>query len=241
MATSPRGRRGVCALSLTCGDNWPGLITAAKARYGCRHAGLTSVLRSESRLHRGQRWSKHWQCLLPQHGPGRKHHRPIELADWQQVVVAAHPGDFARGLFHSDGCRVVNRVRRSFRSGSAGMSIRVTSSPMSQRTSSACAGRFLTNWGSAGDSRGTTLSRWLGGRRWRGSMSSSGQSTDSNARARLLRRLAEQICRPLPPPRACHVNLVGTPLEGHRDRRHRWTRVPLSRCSTRCGGSSGSG
>jgi hypothetical protein len=62
-------------------------------------------------------WSKHWECLLPQHGPGRKHNRPIELADWQQIIVAAHPGDFARGLFHSDGCRVVNRVRRSSPSG----------------------------------------------------------------------------------------------------------------------------
>ena len=26
--------------------------------------------------------------------------------------MASHPGDFARGLFHSDGCRLINRVRR---------------------------------------------------------------------------------------------------------------------------------
>ncbi|MFF3854844.1 transcriptional regulator [Micromonospora sp. NPDC002575] len=52
----------------------------------------------------------HWPCLLPQHGPGKKHERPIVLADWQRELVAARPGDFARGLFHSDGCRVTNRV-----------------------------------------------------------------------------------------------------------------------------------
>jgi len=27
--------------------------------------------------------------------------------------VTEHPGDFARGLFHSDGCRSINRVRRT--------------------------------------------------------------------------------------------------------------------------------
>jgi hypothetical protein len=56
--------------------------------------------------------SKHWPCLLPQHGPGRKHSRRIVLEDWQEAIVAVHPGDFARGLFDSDGCRVINRVSR---------------------------------------------------------------------------------------------------------------------------------
>ncbi|WP_328381823.1 hypothetical protein OHQ88_02795 [Micromonospora zamorensis] len=52
----------------------------------------------------------HWPCLLPQHGPGKKHERPIVLADWQRPILEIHPGDFLRGLFHSDGCRVANRV-----------------------------------------------------------------------------------------------------------------------------------
>ena len=56
--------------------------------------------------------SKHWPCLFPQHGPGRKHTRKIELADWQRDIVDRCPGDFARGLFHSDGYRGVNRVCR---------------------------------------------------------------------------------------------------------------------------------
>lgn len=55
---------------------------------------------------------KHWSCLFPQHGPGRKHERPIVLEDWQRTIVEAHPGPFLRGLFHSDGSRSRNWTRR---------------------------------------------------------------------------------------------------------------------------------
>ena len=55
---------------------------------------------------------KHWPCLFPQHGPGRKHERRIVLEDWQREVVTAHPAAFLRGLFHSDGCRVRNWASR---------------------------------------------------------------------------------------------------------------------------------
>jgi len=41
----------------------------------------------------------------------------IELEPWQEEIVAKHPGDFARGLFHSDGCRAMNRVRRPLKDG----------------------------------------------------------------------------------------------------------------------------
>ncbi len=51
---------------------------------------------------------KHWPCLFPQHGPGRKHERDLVLADWQWEIVERHPADFLRGLFHSDGCRANN-------------------------------------------------------------------------------------------------------------------------------------
>ncbi|WP_238163061.1 hypothetical protein [Kribbella capetownensis] len=53
------------------------------------------------------RW-KHWPCLFPQHGPGRKHLRKIELEEWQREIVAMYPEKLLRGLFHSDGCRFVN-------------------------------------------------------------------------------------------------------------------------------------
>jgi len=56
-------------------------------------------------------YSKHWPCLFPQHGPGRKHLRPIILQPWQQAHVDAATEHFVRGLIHSDGCRVVANDR----------------------------------------------------------------------------------------------------------------------------------
>ncbi|MCW2982618.1 MAG: transcriptional regulator [Conexibacter sp.] len=55
-------------------------------------------------------YSRAWPCLLPQHGPGVKHERPIVLTDWQQSIVDARPDQLVRGLLHSDGWRGVNRV-----------------------------------------------------------------------------------------------------------------------------------
>jgi hypothetical protein len=55
--------------------------------------------------------SKRWSCLFPQHGPGRKHERPIVLRSWQRALVARSPAEFLRGLIHSDGCRFINPVR----------------------------------------------------------------------------------------------------------------------------------
>jgi hypothetical protein len=106
-----RGRRDVYALNLACCDAWPGLITAAREAiaavmpsnkvFAVRQVGCT-LLKSTS---------KHWPCLFPQHGPGKKHTRVIALEPWQQAIVRTFPGAFVRGLIHSDGCRVVNRVR----------------------------------------------------------------------------------------------------------------------------------
>jgi hypothetical protein len=53
--------------------------------------------------------SKSWPCLLPQHGPGRKHLRPIVLTSWQQELIDRDPRPLIAGLIHSDGCRVINR------------------------------------------------------------------------------------------------------------------------------------
>jgi len=56
---------------------------------------------------------KHWPCLFPQHGRGRKHERKLELTTWQRAAVEAYPADFLRGLFHSDGCLVRNWATRT--------------------------------------------------------------------------------------------------------------------------------
>ena len=104
-------------LSIACCDAWPGLITAAKD--AARQVMPSSAVFSRQRIGMTEvkSTSKHWPCLFPQHGPGRKHTRKIELAEWQQVIVDRYPGDFARGLFHSDGYRGMNRVRRVLADG----------------------------------------------------------------------------------------------------------------------------
>jgi hypothetical protein len=56
-------------------------------------------------------YSRSWPCLFPQHGPGMKHERTIELAQWQREITRRYPESFVRGLIHSDGCRTVNTVR----------------------------------------------------------------------------------------------------------------------------------
>jgi hypothetical protein len=47
-----------------------------------RDAGATSVVSV---------YSSHLACLFPQHGPGRKHARPIVLEPWQSALVEAAP------------------------------------------------------------------------------------------------------------------------------------------------------
>lgn len=57
-------------------------------------------------------YSGHLSCLFPQHGPGKKHHRPIFLEDWQEQLVMDAPWSFIRGLIRSDGCVYINRTGR---------------------------------------------------------------------------------------------------------------------------------
>ncbi|OLT31980.1 hypothetical protein BJF79_36675 [Actinomadura sp. CNU-125] len=104
--------KGCYRLSLSCCATWPGLIDAAEM-------AMAAVM-PLSRVHRRSRQgsidvesqSKHWPCLFPQHGPGRKHERKIELANWQKEIVEEYTQELVSGLVHSDGCRSMNRVRR---------------------------------------------------------------------------------------------------------------------------------
>ncbi|XVU27469.1 LAGLIDADG family homing endonuclease [Actinoplanes sp. CA-054009] len=103
----------VPVLRVYCTASWPGLVSE------CGEAMLRVLARKVHYVRRGgcvvvESSSNHWPCFLPQHGPGHKHERPIVLAAWQQALVDAHDGAFLRGLFHSDGCRVVNRVKQVY-------------------------------------------------------------------------------------------------------------------------------
>jgi hypothetical protein len=101
--------RGVFRLRIYCADAYPELIQRCE---GAMAEVLPNKVGSVPRVGCTEvaAYSKHWPCLFPQHGPGRKHERKIELAPWQQELVDIDPRPLIRGLLHSDGCRVLNWV-----------------------------------------------------------------------------------------------------------------------------------
>ncbi|MFI8516412.1 helix-turn-helix domain-containing protein [Streptomyces sp. NPDC085481] len=106
----PRGGR---YLRIACADAWPGLIEACRtAILAVRPEGSTCALQKQGCV-MVTSYGRHWTCLFPQHGPGRKHERPIVLETWQQEIVEARPWELLRGLMHSDGSRIVNRTRKT--------------------------------------------------------------------------------------------------------------------------------
>jgi len=101
-------------LKVACDLRYPGLIEeVGRAMLACG-ARVVGHQRREGRDDVRSSWM-HWPCLLPQHGPGKKHERAIRLMPWQQRIVDDFPGRFLRGLFHSDGCRTDNRIVRGGR------------------------------------------------------------------------------------------------------------------------------
>ncbi|WP_428955323.1 helix-turn-helix domain-containing protein [Streptomyces sp. cg35] len=99
-------------LSIFCNATQTGLIAAAAE--AMRHVmPLPRVsLRERPGCIEVKSYTKHWTCLFPQHGPGKKHEREIALVSWQREIVDAHPWEFVRGLIHSDGCRITNWTTR---------------------------------------------------------------------------------------------------------------------------------
>ena len=115
-----RHRRDVYRLRIVLDLRYPGIVdecAAAIAEVMPRNAVHRQLRRGG--FTRGEdytnvevsAYSKSWPCLFPQHGPGRKHNRPIKLSDWQRRLVANRPELLLRGLIHSDGCRFQNTGR----------------------------------------------------------------------------------------------------------------------------------
>lgn len=100
--------KGVWMLRIACGDSWPGLIDACATAVSRAMPGNRVCRVRAPGMVFVTSYSKHWPCLFPQHGPGMKHTRKIELADWQKPVIDRHRWEFIRGLVHSDGCRITN-------------------------------------------------------------------------------------------------------------------------------------
>ena len=101
--------RGVFKLRITLDLAYPGIIAECRRSIelvaGSGHAAAIAPKKGCVEVY--SYW-KAWRCLFPQHGPGRKHHRRIVLASWQESVVDRYPGLLLRGLIHSDGCRFIN-------------------------------------------------------------------------------------------------------------------------------------
>jgi hypothetical protein len=102
------GSRGVWILRISCDDHWPGLQDECARAIGAVLPNNKVGRVAAPGCHTISACSKHWPCLLPQHGPGVKHSRAIVLEPWQRDLVSVDPRPFLRGLFHSDGCRVTN-------------------------------------------------------------------------------------------------------------------------------------
>ena len=107
------------ALTISLDGVYPEIIEDAAA--AMKLAALSAKVRcwpvKESRCVNVRALWKGWLVAFPQHGPGRKHLRKIELVDWQRDIVEEHTEWFLRGLIHSDGCRTVNRFKTELPSG----------------------------------------------------------------------------------------------------------------------------
>jgi hypothetical protein len=101
--------RGVFKLRVALDLAYPGIIAESRrsmlAVLPPNHA--TGIAERKGCVDLYAYW-KSWPCLLPQHGPGKKHDRAIVLAEWQVGLVDRHPQQLLRGLIHSDGCRFIN-------------------------------------------------------------------------------------------------------------------------------------
>lgn len=105
--------RGVWKLRITLDSVYPGIIAECVSAVEAVAPGTAYVLRRRhDRAVEILKYWKHWTCLIPQHGSGRRHTRSIVLTDWQRRVVTTHVEPLLRGLIHSDGTRIIATERK---------------------------------------------------------------------------------------------------------------------------------
>jgi hypothetical protein len=114
-------RRGVYKLRINLDLRYPGIVAECEDAIRTIDPGRRVHLLKRRSNYTGDAEYTHvevsaywkaWPCLFPQHGPGRKHHRRIELVPWQRELVDRHPRLLLRGLVQSDGCRFINTGRK---------------------------------------------------------------------------------------------------------------------------------
>ncbi|WP_235892610.1 hypothetical protein [Mycolicibacterium hodleri] len=99
-------------MRIVLGTAYPAIIDRCREAIDMVMPGQHSaIMQKPTRCVEVGHYSKHWPCLFPQHGPGRKHSRRIALEPWQQTLVDQATEEFVLGLIHSDGCRVVANDR----------------------------------------------------------------------------------------------------------------------------------
>lgn len=110
-----RHPRDVYRLRIALDARYPGIIRSASSAIEEVRGGTAHIQpRRRQKCCDVSAYWRSWPCLLPQHGPGRKHDRPIVLADWQEELVHRWPEQLLRGLIHSDGCRFQNTGRSNW-------------------------------------------------------------------------------------------------------------------------------
>jgi hypothetical protein len=113
---SPQGK-GVFRLRIACAWDYPGIaveVADAMSTVSGRFEAASTEGIGCSYINT---YWKHWPCVFPQHGRGRKHERPIVLRDWQRPSATVEHQELIRGLIHSDGCRFINPVNRQLKHG----------------------------------------------------------------------------------------------------------------------------
>lgn len=101
--------------------SYPGIVhECATAMAAVTPRRVTALLREERSVVVLRSSGAEWPNLFPQHGPGKKHERKIELVDWQLLITHEWTREFIRGLIHSDGSRCMNRFSVKLPSGRVG-------------------------------------------------------------------------------------------------------------------------
>lgn len=106
------------SLTIACDGSYPGLVqecAECMERFAPRSPAILKV--SGTNGVRVTSYWKAWPLFFPQHGPGSKLDRKIELVDWQVEIVDEHPKALLRGLIHSDGSRCFNTFKMQLKDG----------------------------------------------------------------------------------------------------------------------------